>query len=206
MAMAMHIKFENEIQKQTGVMHRKQCPLLSPDTEQSNMATRWPFLKRHCWKSIDFFPYTQVMCQWCLDLISKVKLKLESGNQKKQHDYQAAILKVTSLKMHRLLPIATKNKHMKFEIEIPKQTWVTLRKPCHLQTDRQTDRRTRWIQLPPPTLLGRGYKDQLNLFDRHTLALQNVQIWMWYTKENLLLILIKWKIEGTEEIGLLTPS
>ena len=42
--------------------------------------------------------------------------------------------------INRLLPIATKNVHMKFEIEIPEQTWVTLRKPCCLQTDRQTDR------------------------------------------------------------------
>ena len=26
------------------------------------------------------------------------------------------------------------NMHMKFEIEIPKQTWLTSRKPCHLQS------------------------------------------------------------------------
>ena len=38
---------------------------------------------------------------------------------------------------------------MKFEIEIPKQTQVALRKPCHLQTDRQTERQTRWIQYSP---------------------------------------------------------
>ena len=36
--------------------------------------------------------------------------------------------------------------HMKFEIYIPEQTEVTLWKPCHLQMDGQTDRRTRWIQ------------------------------------------------------------
>ena len=29
--------------------------------------------------------------------------------------------------------MATNNMHMKFEIEIPKQTQVTLQKPCHLQ-------------------------------------------------------------------------
>ena len=28
----------------------------------------------------------------------------------------------------------TINMHMKFEIEIPKQTWLTSRKPCHLQS------------------------------------------------------------------------
>ena len=47
--------------------------------------------------------------------------------------------------------MATINMHMKFEIEIPKETWVMLRKPCRLQTDGRTDgqtdgRRTRWIQ------------------------------------------------------------
>ena len=64
---------------------------------------------------------------------------LESGNQKIQYGRQAAILEVTSLKINRLLPIATINMHMKFEIEIPKQTWLMLRKPCRLQTDGQTD-------------------------------------------------------------------
>ena len=30
--------------------------------------------------------------------------------------------------------MTTINMHMKFEIEISKQTWLTLRKPCHLQS------------------------------------------------------------------------
>ena len=51
-----------------------------------------------------------------------------------QYSYQAAILKVTSVKINRLLPITTINMHMKFEIDIPKQTWLTSRKPCHLQS------------------------------------------------------------------------
>ena len=67
-------------------------------------------------------------------LIFKAKLKLESGNQKIQYGHQADILKVTSLKINRLLPMTTINMHMKFEIEIPKQTWLTSRKPCHLQS------------------------------------------------------------------------
>ena len=124
-------------------MLRKLCQLQSLDAEKSNMTTRRPFWKWHCWKSIGFFPYTEGMCQWSLDLILfNAKLKLESGSWKIQYGRQAAILKVTSLKINRLLPIATNNMHMKFEIEIPKQTWVTLRKPCHLQTDGQTDRQT----------------------------------------------------------------
>ena len=73
------------------------------------------------------------MCSWSLDLMFKAKLKLESGNWKIQYGHQAAILKVTSLKINRLWPMATNNMHMKFEIEIPKQTWVTLRKPYQLQ-------------------------------------------------------------------------
>ena len=102
----------------------------NPETKKSNMATRQPFWKWHIWKSIG------------LDLIFKAKQKLESGNRKIQDGRQAAILKVTSLKINRLLPMATNNMHMKFQIKIPKQTWVTLRKPCRLQTDGQTDRQT----------------------------------------------------------------
>ena len=54
--------------------------------------------------------------------------------------------------------MATNNLHMKFQIEIPKQTWVMLRKPCRLQTDGQTDRQTDKVipVYPPPTSLGRG--------------------------------------------------
>ena len=83
-------------------------------------------------------------------LIFKAKVKLESGNQKIQYGRQATILKVTSLKISRVLPMATINMHMKFEIEIPKQTWLMLRKPYRLQTDGQTEGRTRWIQNHPP--------------------------------------------------------
>ena len=64
----------------------------------------------------------------------KAKLKLESGNQKIQYGHQAAILKVKSLNINGLLPMTTINMHMKFEIKIPKQTWLTLWKPCHLQS------------------------------------------------------------------------
>ena len=78
------------------------------------------------------YTYTWVLSHLSLELIFKAKLKLESGNQKIQYGNQAAILKVTSLKIYRLLPMATINMHMKFEIEIPKQTWLMLQKPCHL--------------------------------------------------------------------------
>ena len=61
--------------------------------------------------------------------------------------------------------MATINMHMKFEIEIPKQTWLMLRKPCRLQTDGQTDRRTDKVNpvYPPSNFVGRGYNDTLFL-------------------------------------------
>ena len=65
--------------------------------------------------------------------------------------------------------MATINMHMKFEIEIPKQTWLMLRKPCRLQTDGQTDRRTdgRTDKVnpvyPPSNFVGRGYNKDLFL-------------------------------------------
>ena len=109
-------------------------PIESRYQKKSNMATRQPFWKWHWWKSVGSFSYIQVMCHWNLGLIFKAKLKLHSGNWKIEYDRQAAILKVISLKIYRLLPIATENMHMKFEIKIPQQTWFTPRKPCHLQS------------------------------------------------------------------------
>ena len=126
------------------------------------MVTRRPFWKRRCWKSIDSYPYTWVLRPWSLKLIFKAKVKLESGNQKIQYGRQAAILKLTSLRINRLLPMATINMHMKFEIEIPKQTWLMPRKPCRLQTDGRTDRRTDGhgeSSIPPSNFVGRGYND-----------------------------------------------
>ena len=38
--------------------------------------------------------------------------------------------------------MATINMCRKYEIEIPKQTWLMPRKPCRLQTDGLTDGRT----------------------------------------------------------------
>ena len=120
------LKYGLDTEIQTGVEN--------PETEKSNMTTSRPFWKLHCWKSIGFVPYTQFMCYWNLDMIFRAKLYLESGNWKTQNDYKAVILKVMSLKIKRLSSMATDKMHMKFETEIPKQTWVTLRKPCNLQS------------------------------------------------------------------------
>ena len=120
------LKFIVHIQSQTKVRVWK--------PKKSNMAARWPFWNYRRWKSIGSYPYTGALCHWSLELIFTAKLKLESGNQKIQYGHQAAILKVASLKINRLLPMTTINMHMKFEMEIPKQTWLTLRKPCRLQS------------------------------------------------------------------------
>ena len=140
----MHMKFEIEIPKQTWLPSQKSCHLQIPETEKSNMAARRPFWKWRCWKSIGSYPYTQVLCRWSLKLIFKAKVKLESGNQKKT---------IWPPGGH-FLPMATTNMHMKFEIEIPKQTWLVLRKPCRLQTDGRTGKVN--PVYPPPTSLGRG--------------------------------------------------
>ena len=157
----MHMNFEIEIPKQTWLTSWKPCHLQSPETEKSNMAARRPFWKWRCWKSIGSYPYTLVLCRWSLKLIFKAKVKFESKNQKIQYGHQAAILKVTSLKINRLLPMATINMHMKFETEIPKQTWLMLRKPCRRRTDGQTDRRTDKVNpvYPPSNFVGRGYNN-----------------------------------------------
>ena len=158
----MHMKFEIEIPKQTWLTLWKPCHLQSPETEKSNMDARLPFWKWRCWKSIGSYPYTYVLCRWSLKLIFKAKVKLESGNQKIQYGRQAAILKVTSLKINRLLPMATINMHMKFEIEIPQETWLMLRNHIvYRQSDGRTDRRTDKVNpvYPPTNFVGRGYND-----------------------------------------------
>ena len=52
----------------------------------------------------------------------------ESRNQKIQYGHQAAILKMTSLKINRLLPIYISIVPLKFEVDIQSQTKVRVRK------------------------------------------------------------------------------
>ena len=68
-------------------------------------------------------------------LLFKAKLKLESGNREIQYGCQVAMLKI-----NKLLLIVTNNAQMKFEIEIPKQTWVMLRETMS-SIDGRTDGR-----------------------------------------------------------------
>ena len=116
-------------------------------------------------------------------------MKLQSGNQKIQYGRQTAILKVTPLKINRRLPMATINLHMKFEIEIPKQTWLMVWKPCRTDgwTDGRTDGRTRWIQYTPPSnSVGRGYNQYtppptplgggINIYQKFEIWWKHIQI------------------------------
>ena len=115
------------------------------------MAARQTFWKWHGWKSGGFPPYTQVICYRRLDLTLKAKMKLESGNWKIQFGRPAVILGVTYLKMNRRWPMAPNNMHMKFEIEISKQTWVTeTMSSTDGRTDRPTDNVNQVYPPPPP--------------------------------------------------------
>ena len=156
----MHMKFEIEIPKQTWLTSRKPCHLQSPETEKSNMAARWPFWNWRCWKSIGSYPYTQVLCRWSLKLIFKAKVKLESGNQKIQYGRPAAILKVTSLKINRLLPMATINMHMKLKFQ-SKLDLCSGNHVVYRQTDGQTDKVN--PVYPPSNFVGRGIITSLRL-------------------------------------------
>ena len=114
------LKFGVDIQSQTKV---------SPETKKSKMATRRLFWKWHHWKLKGSYPYIQVLCHLSLELIFKAKLKLESGNQKIKYGCLAAILKLTLLKINRLLHIYISIVLLKFGVDNQSQTKVRFRKP-----------------------------------------------------------------------------
>ena len=95
-------KFGFEIQNQSEVRVRKPKNLIWPPGGhfESDISEN-----QYSRSRLKFFPYTLVMCNLSLDLIFKAKQKVESGNRKIQDGRQAAILKMTSLKINRLRPI-----------------------------------------------------------------------------------------------------
>ena len=93
------------------------------------MTTRQPFRKWGHWKSIGSYSYTQVLSQWSFQFIFKAKLKLESRRKKIKYGHQAAILKLTSLKINRLQPIYTSIMPLKFGVDGHSQTKVRVWKP-----------------------------------------------------------------------------
>ena len=121
-----------------------------------------------------FLPVYILLCHWSLELIFKAKLKLEFGTPKKQYGHQAAILKVTSLKIKRLLPMATINMHMKFENEIPKQTWLMPRNHVvYRQADGRTDGQGESSIPPPPPPPPPQHSSQ-GYFTRDNLAVNSI--------------------------------
>ena len=101
------------------------------------MATRQQFLKWRRWKSIGFCLWPPSTC------ISSLKLKFqtnltytpetmpptESRTCKIQYGSQADILKMTLLKINRLLPIYISIVPLKFEVDIQSQSKVRIWKP-----------------------------------------------------------------------------
>ena len=59
---------------------QSQIKVKSPETGKSHMATRRPFWKWFCWKSLGFCPQPQMTCTWNLKLKFQSKLDLCSGN------------------------------------------------------------------------------------------------------------------------------
>ena len=101
------------------------------------MATRQPFWKWPNWKSIGFCLWPPSICIWSLKLKFQSKLDLHTGNlvtyrvEKPKNLIwpPAAILKMTLLKINRLLPIYISIVPLKFEVDIQSQTKVRVRKP-----------------------------------------------------------------------------
>ena len=85
--------------------------------------------------------HTQLMCSWSLDFMFNAKLKLQSRNLKIQYGCQSAILKVTLLKINRLLSIETSNLLLKFALDIQSQTKV---KSPETEKSNMADRRPFW--------------------------------------------------------------
>ena len=98
------------------------------------MATRQPFWKWRRWKSRGFCLWPPSTCICSLKLKFQSKLDLHSGNQvtyrvHKPKNLMAAILKMTLLKINRLLPIYISIVPLKFEVDIQSQSKVRVWKP-----------------------------------------------------------------------------
>ena len=104
-----------------------------------------------------------------LELCSRNHATYRVYKWKIQYGCQAAILKMTVTENQwAFLPMATINMHMKFEVEIPKQTLKTM-----LSTDRQTDKMNP-VYIPPSNFIGWGYNEknfgQICTHERHPIA------------------------------------
>ena len=157
----------------------------SRETKKTNTATRRPFLNECHWKSIGSYPYIYIYYMYIyistvpfklgVDIQSQTKVRVLQ-TKKFQYGHQVAILKIKSLKINSLLPMTTINMHRKFEIEISKQTWLTLRKPCHILSPEtaksyMTDRRPFWKWCCWKSIDSYQYTYVLD-----------TEVWSWYLK------------------------
>ena len=125
------------------------------------MATRWPFWKWCHWKSIGFCLWPPSTRIWSLKLKFQSKLDLHSGNHatyrvqkwKIQYGRQAAILKMTLLKINRLLPIYISIVPLKFEVDIQSQSKVRVWKPKNPNGKRRHWKSIGFCLWPPSTCI-----------------------------------------------------
>ena len=145
------LNFGLDIQSQTKVWVQK--------PKKSYMATRQPFWKWHCWKSIGFFPYTHAICYWNLDLIFKAKLKLRVRKLKNPIWLPGSHFGGDISENQKASPNGHKQQHAH---EIwnwnSKANLSHTLKPCHLQQVVQSLRRVK--------LCFKQAKPSLRLFDR----------------------------------------
>ena len=149
------------------------------------MATRRPFWKWHCWKSISFCLWPPSTYIWNLKLKFQSILDLCSGNhaayrvQKPKNPIwlPGSHLKLTLLKINRLLPIYISIVPLKFGVDIQSQSKVRVWKPknpiwlpggqskldlcsgnhvVYRQPDGRTDGQGE-SSIPPSNFIGRGY-------------------------------------------------
>ena len=134
--------------------------------------------------------------------IPETMMSMESNRPKIQYGHPAAILKMTLLKIDRLLPINASTSvlcnwslklifkaNLKLESRNQKIQYghqaailkVTSLKSkigfclCRLKTDGQMDRRTRWFHYSPSNFVGREYKDSKTfIWQRKYMLLDNI--------------------------------
>ena len=145
---------------ETWVTLWKPCQLHSPYTQTSNMTTR-PLFESDIAEITRLLPlHTGDVPVKCRLLIFRTKLKLESENRKIQYGCQAAILKVTSLTIKRLLSIATITCIWNLKLKFQGYAQGTMS-----STDGRTDGRTdkvKNIEYPNQPRCA-GYNDYFNL-------------------------------------------
>ena len=100
---------------------------IAPKTENSI----WP--PGHIDIQIHIHIYTSIeLLKFGINIQSKIEVRVRNQNKIK-YGRHGVILRVTSLKIKRLLAMDTINMHMKF------QNKITLRKPCRPRTDGRAD-------------------------------------------------------------------